>query len=48
MYDALNVLMAMGIIEKERKEIRWRGLPNAKSGAQQEYEKLEVCVHSVL
>lgn len=26
-YDALNVLMAMNIIEKEKKEIRWRGLP---------------------
>ncbi|OQR80753.1 transcription factor Dp-1, partial [Thraustotheca clavata] len=30
-YDALNVLMAMDIISKEKKEIRWRGLPsNAK------------------
>ncbi|TMW62903.1 hypothetical protein Poli38472_005521 [Pythium oligandrum] len=26
-YDALNVLMAMDIISKERKEIRWKGLP---------------------
>ncbi|KAJ0412827.1 hypothetical protein ATCC90586_002457 [Pythium insidiosum] len=26
-YDALNVLMALDIISKERKEIRWRGLP---------------------
>mmetsp|Transcript_2999 Transcript_2999/g.9184 ORF Transcript_2999/g.9184 Transcript_2999/m.9184 type:complete len:279 (+) Transcript_2999:222-1058(+) len=26
-YDALNVLMAMDIIEKSKKEIRWRGLP---------------------
>jgi len=26
-YDALNVLMAMKIIEKEKKEIRWKGLP---------------------
>ncbi|TPX65777.1 hypothetical protein SpCBS45565_g04945 [Spizellomyces sp. 'palustris'] len=26
-YDALNVLMAMDIIEKDRKEIRWTGLP---------------------
>lgn len=41
-YDALNVLMAMGIIAKERKEIRWLGLPNAKSAAQLEYERLEV------
>jgi len=26
-YDALNVLMAMQIIEKDKKEIQWRGLP---------------------
>ena len=26
-YDALNVLMAMDIIQKEKKEIRWKGLP---------------------
>ena len=26
-YDALNVLMAMNIIAKEKKEIRWLGLP---------------------
>lgn len=26
-YDALNVLMAMNIISKEKKEIRWVGLP---------------------
>ena len=26
-YDALNVLMAMDIISKERKDITWRGLP---------------------
>jgi transcription factor Dp-1 len=31
-YDALNVLMAMNIIKKDKKEIRWIGLPatNAK------------------
>ena len=27
-YDALNVLMAMDIISKDKKEITWRGLPN--------------------
>jgi transcription factor Dp-1 len=26
-YDALNVLMAMNIITKEKKEIMWKGLP---------------------
>ena len=29
MYDALNVLMAMDIISKDKKEIRWQGLPSA-------------------
>jgi transcription factor Dp-1 len=28
-YDALNVLMAMDIISKEKKEITWKGLPSA-------------------
>jgi hypothetical protein len=37
-YDALNVLMAMGIIAKDRKEIRWLGLagidkPSSKEAA---------------
>ena len=27
MYDALNVLMAMDIISKDKKEIQWKGLP---------------------
>ncbi|XP_071838287.1 transcription factor Dp-1-like isoform X2 [Apostichopus japonicus] len=37
-YDALNVLMAMNIISKEKKEIRWIGLP---TNSRQECEKLE-------
>ncbi|XP_062216775.1 transcription factor-like protein DPB [Phragmites australis] len=28
-YDALNVLMAMDIISKDKKEIQWKGLPRA-------------------
>lgn len=28
-YDALNVLMAMNIITKEKKDITWQGLPNS-------------------
>ncbi|KAI3809350.1 hypothetical protein L1987_25322 [Smallanthus sonchifolius] len=28
-YDALNVLMAMDIISKDKKEIHWKGLPQA-------------------
>lgn len=27
-YDALNVLMALQIISKDKKEIRWIGLPS--------------------
>lgn len=38
-YDALNVLMAMNIISKEKKEIKWIGLP---SNSVQECENLEV------
>lgn len=30
-YDALNVLMAMNIISKEKKEIRWLGLPTTSA-----------------
>ncbi|CAG0923643.1 unnamed protein product, partial [Notodromas monacha] len=36
-YDALNVLMAMGMITKEKKEIRWLGLP---THSDQSYRKL--------
>jgi hypothetical protein len=31
-YDALNVLMAMDIIIKDKKEIHWRGLPSTTVG----------------
>uniref|UniRef100_A0A4W3HEX1 Transcription factor Dp-2 n=1 Tax=Callorhinchus milii TaxID=7868 RepID=A0A4W3HEX1_CALMI len=37
-YDALNVLMAMNIISKEKKEIRWIGLP---TNSAQEFQNLE-------
>lgn len=37
-YDALNVLMAMNIISKEKKEIRWIGLP---TNSAQECHNLE-------
>ncbi len=30
-YDALNVLMAMNIIAKDRKDIRWIGLPTSST-----------------
>lgn len=38
-YDALNVLMAMNIISKEKKEIKWIGLP---TNSAQEYQRLEM------
>ncbi|KAF5897736.1 transcription factor Dp-2-like isoform X1 [Clarias magur] len=38
-YDALNVLMAMNIISKEKKEIRWIGLP---TNSAQECRNLEL------
>ena len=38
-YDALNVLMAMNIISKEKKEIRWLGLP---TNSVQEANSLEM------
>lgn len=42
-YDALNVLMAMNIISKEKKEIKWIGLPtnSAQECQQLEEEKKE-------
>lgn len=41
-YDALNVLMAMNIISKEKKEIKWIGLP---TNSAQECQNLEVGTH---
>jgi Transcription factor DP/E2F/DP family winged-helix DNA-binding domain len=38
-YDALNVLMAMNIIIKDKKEISWKGLPSQSSG--DPYERLQ-------
>lgn len=50
-YDALNVLMAMNIISKEKKEIKWIGLPtnsaqecqNLEVGAEADYSSLGHC-----
>lgn len=38
-YDALNVLMAMDIISKDKKEIKWKGLPRT---SQSDVEGLKV------
>nr|GMC79326.1 transcription factor-like protein DPB [Ipomoea batatas] len=39
-YDALNVLMAMDIISKDKKEIQWKGLPRTSIN---DIEELKVC-----
>lgn len=38
-YDALNVLMAMDIISKDKKEIQWRGLPQTSINNIEELKK---------
>eukprot|EP00967_Tisochrysis_lutea_P044852 scaffold54412_cov31-Tisochrysis_lutea.AAC.2 len=42
-YDALNVLMAMDIITKEKKQILWRGLP---TNTQQEGTRMQMDIAS--
>ncbi|MFS7914904.1 putative transcription factor E2F-DP family [Helianthus anomalus] len=42
-YDALNVLMAMDIISKDKKEIQWRGLPRTSLN---DIEELKVSLYS--
>ena len=42
-YDALNVLMAMDIISKDKKEIQWKGLPRTSAN---DIEELKVSLHS--
>jgi hypothetical protein len=42
-YDALNVLMAMDIISKDKKEIQWKGLPRTSLN---DIEELKVCSQS--
>lgn len=34
-YDSLNVLMAMGIIQKDKKLISWKGIAKARGGAEE-------------
>ncbi|CAH0557290.1 unnamed protein product [Brassicogethes aeneus] len=47
-YDALNVLMAMNIISKEKKEIRWIGLPtNSLQECQQLEKEVQKKVRSI-
>lgn len=41
-YDALNVLMAMDIISKDKKEIQWKGLPQTSLN---DVEELKVRIY---
>nr|GFA35032.1 transcription factor-like protein DPB isoform X1 [Tanacetum cinerariifolium] len=45
-YDALNVLMAMDIISKDRKEIQWKGLPNSNLNDVHELKREHLAVRS--
>ena len=40
-YDALNVLLAIGVITKEKKKIRWVGFPNGDAEVREETRLLE-------
>ncbi|CAG9823489.1 unnamed protein product [Phaedon cochleariae] len=47
-YDALNVLMAMNIISKEKKEIKWIGLPtNSLQECHQLEKELQEKIHLI-
>ncbi|KAF7836524.1 transcription factor-like protein DPB isoform X1 [Senna tora] len=41
-YDALNVLMAMDIISKDKKEIQWKGLPRTSLNDIEELKKVRL------
>ncbi|PIA29156.1 hypothetical protein AQUCO_06200025v1 [Aquilegia coerulea] len=45
-YDAINVLMAMDIISKDRKEIQWKGLPHVSLNDIEELKAERVAVRS--
>ncbi|XP_035831107.1 transcription factor-like protein DPB [Helianthus annuus] len=45
-YDALNVLMAMDIISKDKKEIHWRGLPQSNFNNIEELKKNRLALQS--
>lgn len=42
-YDAINVLMALDIIAKEKKAIIWKGFPTTRSAAQQVRKRPVLC-----
>ena len=43
-YDALNVLMAMDIISKDKKEIQWKGLPRTSLNDIEELKVSTSCI----
>ncbi|XP_076890177.1 transcription factor-like protein DPB [Bidens hawaiensis] len=45
-YDALNVLMAMDIISKDKKEIHWKGLPQSNFSNIEELKKNRLAIQS--
>jgi transcription factor Dp-1 len=46
-YDALNVLMAMEIISKDKKDIQWRGLPKTSMNDIEELKVLLLISNNV-
>ncbi|KVI00017.1 transcription factor-like protein DPB [Cynara cardunculus var. scolymus] len=45
-YDALNVLMAMDIISKDKKEIQWKGLPRTSLNDIEEIKRDRLAIRS--
>ncbi|ERN10481.1 hypothetical protein AMTRI_Chr07g28220 [Amborella trichopoda] len=45
-YDALNVLMAMDIISKDKKEIQWKGLPRTSLNDMEELKQERIAIRS--
>ncbi|GAB4833602.1 hypothetical protein Ancab_031847 [Ancistrocladus abbreviatus] len=45
-YDALNVLMAMDIISKDKKEIQWKGLPRTSPSDIQELKSKRIALRN--
>ncbi|KAI7726339.1 hypothetical protein M8C21_007995 [Ambrosia artemisiifolia] len=45
-YDALNVLMALDIISKDKKEIHWKGLPQSSLTSIEELKKNRLALQS--
>lgn len=46
-YDALNVLMAMDIISKDKKEIQWKGLPRTSLNDIEELKVFSIILFSM-